>query len=91
VLTNLEFVHAAPVPPVGAAERGRTSGLAPAHPRHPNKTKSSICGGGGIKAAKARALFIINNFDSVPAGTSVQIIQGQIDPLTKVIRPERCV
>jgi hypothetical protein len=67
VLTNLEFMHAPPVPKVGAAKRGRTSGLSP---RHPNK--KSIGGKGGIKAAIAHALFIINNFDSVPARTSVE-------------------
>jgi hypothetical protein len=76
VLTNLEFMHAAPVPSMGAAERGRTSGLAPA-PTTPKQEQSSIGGRGGIKAAKAHASFIINKFDSVPAGTSVQTIQGQ--------------
>jgi hypothetical protein len=40
VLTNLEFMHAAPVPSVGAAERGRTSGLAPAP--HDTQTRTII-------------------------------------------------
>jgi hypothetical protein len=64
VALNLEFMHAAPVPSVGAAERGRTSGLAPA-PHDTQQEQSSIGGRGGIKAAKANASFIINNFDSV--------------------------
>jgi hypothetical protein len=46
-------------------------------PTTPKQEQSSIGGGGGIKAAKAHASFIINNFDSVPAGTSVQTIQRQ--------------
>jgi hypothetical protein len=53
---------------VGAAERGRTSGLAPRSPRHPKQEQSSIGCSGGIKAAKAHAWFIINNFYSARLG-----------------------
>jgi hypothetical protein len=41
-------------------------------PTKPQQEQSSIGGKGGIKAAIPHALFIINNFDSVPARTSVE-------------------
>ena len=74
MLTNLEFMHATPVPKVGAAG---TRPYIRALPTTPQQEQSSIGGKGGIKAAIAHALFIINKFDSVPAATSVQTIQGQ--------------
>jgi hypothetical protein len=52
--------------------RGGTRPYIRALPTKPQQEQSSIGGKGGIKAAIPHALFIINNFDSVPARTSVE-------------------
>jgi hypothetical protein len=56
-LTNFEFVHDGPRA-VGVAERGRTSGLAPAP--HPTTTQSSFSGRGQIKAGAAELRSMVN-------------------------------